>query len=274
MNGGLQKIINEHEDKRLNSILAESNKYIKEVIDFLISNKDMPRNPKDREFGISNRSHPHQWTKRSVKVSNSGGQSRPFTHAFAQFCLQVARNLAPYQTGNLRDNIQVSWNYKRIEILFNAKGTATYTTFLDKGYPNAKWMGFIQNIRDVITMLTALYQSYDEEDEAKLQQAMRTLGRGGRFMRNVAQLRSEDKITQAGKVVLKRAKITGWERKKLPTSAKTITPQDRATLSKRSDIRQVSAREKRMIDTYANIVGIEYKQQKQGRSSSSKTRGG
>ena len=153
-----------------------------------MGNASLPRNQKDVGFGVQNKSNPRMHTKRSIIVRNSDGSLRPFTYGFAQFCLQVARNMSPYQTGNLRDNIDVQWSASYVKILFNAKGTATYTMYLDNGYPNAKWMGFIQNIRTTIVMLCAWYQSKDKEDEKKLEQAMRTLARGGQFMKKISDL--------------------------------------------------------------------------------------
>lgn len=274
----LQDIIDDLQLRRTLNIQKEGVKYIQETIDFLMGNANLPRNQHDIGFGVQNKSNPRMHTKRSIYVSNRGGDARPFTYAFAQFCLQVAINLSPYQTGNLRENIDVQWSASYVKILFNAKGTATYTMYLDNGYPNAKWMGFIQNIRTTIVMLCAWYQSYDKEDEAKLQQAMRTLGRGGVFMKTISQLFSSDTRTRAGVVKLRRAISTGWDRERLEKGRRTTTPHERAMLGARTNIRKEGSKQKQMIsrtnEKFA-IKGVKIRYDKQIRKrSNSKTRGG
>lgn len=274
----LQDIIDLGEAQSYSSFEKELMNYIPHVRDFLIKNKDLPRNQYSEGFGEVNKSNPSMWTKRSVMVSNSNGDLRPFTYGFAQFCLQVARNMSPYQTGNLRDNIDVQWSATFVKILFNAKGTATYTMYLDNGYPNAKWMGFIQNIRTTIVMLCAWYQSKDKEDEKKLEQAMRTLGRGGLFMKKISDLTGDK--SRAGIVKFRRATITGWDRERLEKGRKTITPQERSMLGARSNIRKESSKQKQNITRSSEKVAIKgvkirYERQVKSKSNnSSRTRGG
>lgn len=273
----LQDIIDLGEAQSYSSFEKELMNYMPHVRDFLIKNKDLPRNQHSEGFGEVNKSNPHMWTKRSVMVSNSEGDLRPFTYGFAQFCLQVARNMSPYQTGNLRDNIAVQWSANFVKILFNAKGTATYTMYLDNGYPNAKWMGFIKNIRTTIVMLCAWYQSKDKEDEKKLEQAMRTLGRGGLFMKKISDLTGDK--SKASVVKFRRATMTGWDRARLEKGKKTITPDERALHGARSKIRKESSKDKQLRAVtkekiQSMITRDTYKSQIQQRKNKTKTRGG
>lgn len=276
MADSLQDIIDLNEAQPYTDFEKDLMRYIPYLRDFLIKNKSLPRNQYSEGFGEVNKSNPSMWTKRSIRVSNSGGDLRPFTYGFAQFCLQVARNMSPYQTGNLRDNIDVQWSASYIRILFNAKGTATYTMYLDNGYPNAKWMGFIQNIRTTIAMLCAWYQSKDKEDEKKLEQAMRSLARGGQFMRKISDLTGDK--ARASVVKFRRATITGWDRERLEKGRKTITPQERSMLGARTNIRKEGSKQKQMISRASEkiaIKGIKIRYDKQIRErSNSKVRGG
>lgn len=276
MADSLQDIIDLNEAQPYADFEKDLLRYIPQLRDFLIKNKDLPRNQYSEGFGEVNKSNPSMWTKRSIRVSNSDGSVRPFTYGFAQFCLQVARNMSPYQTGNLRDNIDVQWSASYIRILFNAKGTATYTMYLDNGYPNAKWMGFIQNIRTTIVMLCSWYQSKDEEDEKKLEQAMRSLARGGQFMRKISDLTGDK--SRASVVKFRRATITGWDRERLEKGRKTITPQERSMLGARTNIRKEGSKQKQMIsrtNEKVAIKGVKIRYDKQIRErSNSKTRGG
>lgn len=272
----LQDIIDLNEAQPYSDFEKDLMRYIPQLRDFLIKNKDLPRNQYSEGFGEVNKSNPSMWTKRSIRVSNSDGSVRPFTYGFAQFCLQVARNMSPYQTGNLRDNIDVQWSSSYVKILFNAKGTATYTMYLDNGYPNAKWMGFIQNIRTTIVMLCSWYQSKDKEDEKKLEQAMRSLARGGQFMRKISDITGDK--ARASVVKFRRATITGWDRERLEKGRKTITPQERAMLGARTNIRKENSKQKQTISRTSEkiaIKGVKIRYEKQIKeSSSSKTRGG
>jgi len=258
------------------SIRNETENYIKEVTDFLQRNSDLPRNQYSEGFGEVNKSNPRMWTKRYINVGNDDGELRPFTYAFAQFCLQVARNLSPYQTGNLRDNIDVSWSSNKIEIMFNSKGTATYMMYLDNGYPNAKWQGFINNIRQTIAMLCMWWQSGNKEDFAKLNLAVKSLGSGGKSMRSLRQIQ-QGKST-ASIVKFRRSNITGWERTSLPKGQKTITPTDRALIGSRTNVRKerTKTEQTRVLDRQKltiKALDLRYKRQVKERNPSTKTRG-
>lgn len=275
MENELSDMIEEVQEQKDGNFVKDLLRYIPIVREFLIKNKDLPRNQKSEDFGILNSSKPQMRFKRSINVANNDGEIRPFTNAFAQFCLQVAINMSPYQTGNLRDNLALSWSSNHIEILFNAKGTATYTMYLDNGYPNAKWKGFIKNIRVMIIVLCSWYQSQDKDDISKLNQAMKVLGKGGKMMKS---LKSLNDNTRAEKIVLRRASVTGWERTRIEKGRKTITPMERAQTSKTTSVRKSKtktiAREKMAREKQA-IKGtqIRYERQIKNRSNN-KSRGG
>lgn len=268
MEKDLQKIIDKNERKRYNNFEKSLIEYIPELADFARGNYNLPRNQYSDGFGEENQSKPKMRFKRSITVGNNDGEIRPFTRAFAELCLQVARNLSPYQTGNLRDNIQVRWSPEKIDIDFNAKGTATYTFYLDNGYPNAKWRGFIKNIKQTILMMCAWYQSQDTEDMALLNNAIKRLAVGGKFMSSISKL--NDAKTMASVVKFKRAKATGWERKSIELGQKTVTPTERATLGRTSIVRKQStkAKTKEMAKREAIAIkstDIRYKKQVKAR---------
>jgi hypothetical protein len=188
------------------------------------------------------------WFKRRI-VTNNTGELRPFTKAFAQVCLQVARNLAPYKTGNLISDMDVEWTPYNIKIVYNKSGRSNYAMFLDDGYPNAKWQGFISYTRSVIATLCAWYQSTNERNLEKLDLAVKALARGGYKMSSFTSLSKDARSVYK----LRSAKTTGWEREKQPLYTGRQT-------------RLISASERGFVDKVSNprikdikVIHREYK---------------
>lgn len=181
--------------KKRDMFISDNEQYIQPVQDFLLANYD------NRVLGIGGKS---LWRSRTINVNSkkSSGEVR-FSENFKQFLLQVARNLAPYRTGNLRSNIELEiTNDQQVVIRYNTKGTADYTRFLDNGYPNAKWKGFIAFTRKVIKNLVASYLAGELSEEEIL-----LYGRGGEFKGN--------SFVRATTQFVDTTKITGWEQERI-----------------------------------------------------------
>ena len=166
--------------------------------------------------------------RRKLTVKNDTGEVKPFTKNFAQFLLQVAINLSPFRTGNLRDNIGLVYTPYSIEIVFNAKGTAFYGMYLDAGYPSFKWFGWMDNIKQTIRMLCAWYQSQDDEDLLKLKGAIAMYGVGGKFM-NAVNVMNDKKTVESVVRFRRRRGLMGYEstelKKQKQIIPKYVTPQ-------------------------------------------------
>ena len=160
-------------------------------------------------------------------VAKEGYDLRLFTQWFATFLLQVAINLAPYRTGNLRSNIALKWTQFKIEIIYNYYRSASYTFFLNDGYPNNKWKGFIENTRNTIQYLVALYMS------GELNQNSIDIFRQYAIGAVALPATLGGRVMQAVNVVKRTSKITGYEKaklKELGLSPKTLSAKDVANL--------------------------------------------
>lgn len=219
--------------------LSDTSEYIEPVREFIYENQT------NGELGESGK---NLHSKRNIKVSlNSEKQQVEFDTSFKQFLLQVAKNLAPYRTGNLREQItlDVTDEYTII-IKYNQKGTAEYTKFLDNGYPNAKWKGFIAYTRNVIKMLVAKYVA-----GTLTKGDMMLYGRGGSF-------RSDGTFRRASSSLRSTRKVTGYE-KQLIKATKGITPKQ---LTPRKVAEASILKEQKYLQSVGRNVSV-YKQRVQ-----------
>ena len=239
--------------------------YIQPVQDFIEQNK------LSGEFGDSGK---NLLSRRSIRVSLSSDKpNTEFSDEFKQFCLQVARNLAPYRTGNLRENITLVTVEDGFYIKYNSKGTAEYVKFLDNGYPSNKWKGFIEYTRKVIRMLVAKYMAGTLTTADIL-----LYGRGGigvvggqGIKRATSFLRSTRKVTGFERQLMKKS-VSGVKKRLTPTKVAELDIQREQNYAK-SVGKKVNMAKQRKAFREAQWFDKKMQNNKRVRSSS-RTRGG